>query len=442
MAVGPITAFGSVIVNGVTYSTDSATFTTDGAAATQADFRVGQYVVVIGSIDDNGTTGTAETVTFDDNVDGPVSSVNTTAGSFVILGQTVLVAGDTSFDDSCPATLDGLLGVAAVEVSGPVRADGTIAASRVECKAFADELEVTGIVSNHNASTMTFQINALVVDYSSAMIEDFPSGGVIGDGDLVEAKGSSLGGSGELLATRIEYKGAQFADDEGNHAEVEGFITRFASSTDFDVSGIPVTTNGSTVYEGGVAGDLGQNLKVEVEGEFNASGTLVATKVEIKRATNVRVVGRIDSISGATVVVLNIPVTTDSATTRFEDKTDADDDPLSVSDLNVDDYVEVRGQEIPAGSGEILAVLLERDDPREETELRGFVEAGGANRPTLVVLGVTIETNALTEYRDVDDSLLSADEFWAAVGEGTLVDANGTETGPATLFAEELELEN
>ncbi|MDJ0793326.1 MAG: DUF5666 domain-containing protein [Woeseiaceae bacterium] len=441
VAIGPITGFGSVIVNGVTYDTSSATFTQDGTTVTEAAFKVGQYVLVQGTIDSNDTTGTASSVTFDDNVEGPVSSVDSAAGSFVVLGQTVTVNGNTSFDDSCPATLDGLLGVAAVEVSGPVMADGTIAATRIECKAVAGELEVTGVVSNHNAGAMTFQINALVVDYSSAMLEDFPTGSIT-DGDPVEAKGNNLGGAGELLATRVEYKGAEFADNEGDHVEVEGFITRFGSAADFDVSGIPVTTNGATVFEGGAAGDLGLNLKVEVEGEFNSSGVLLATKVEIKQATSVRVTGRIDAVSGSTVLILNIPVTTDGVTTRFEDKSSADVDPLSVADLNVDDYVEVRGQEFPAGSGEILAVLLERDDARAETELQGFVEVGGVSRPTLTVLGVTIETNGATEYRDALDQPMLPDDFWAAVAEGTLIEAQGTETGMSTLLAEELELED
>ncbi len=86
-------------------------------------------------------------------------------------------------------------------------------------------------------------------------------------------------------------------------------------------------------------------------------------------------------------------------------------------------------------------MLLERDDPRDRTELRGFVEAGGVNRPTLTVLGVTIETNGTTVYRNVSDQAIDADTFWAAVNEGSLVDARGQEVALSTILAEELQLE-
>jgi len=440
VAVGPITGFGSVIVNGNTYDTSAATFTRDGQAAVQDDFSVGQMVLVVGTIDDDNTNAVATSVEFDDNVEGPVSSVDSLNRTILVLGQTVLITATTSLDDSCPALLDDYVNVAAVEVSGPVLADGSIEATRIECKNLAGELEITGVVSGLDTGAMTFMINALVVDYSGvAVLQDFPNG-VISEGDPVEAKGNNLGAAGELLATSLEYKGNRFDDNAGDHIEIEGFITRFVSAQDFDVSGIPATTTaGTTVFEGGAAGDLGLNLKVEVEGEFNASGVLVATKVEIKDSTAVRVTGRVDSVAGDTLQILGITITTDSVKTRFEDKF-TDIEPFRIGDVNADDYLEIRGQELPPG--EIFAFLLERDDPRPETELRGFVETGGVNRPDLTVLGVTIQTNGSTVFRDANEvPFANADDFWAAVGEGSLLDVKGSETGPQTLLAEEVELE-
>ena len=116
---------------------------------------------------------------------------------------------------------------------------------------------------------------------------------------------------------------------------------------------------------------------------------------------------------------------------------------MKLADLRVGDYVEVRGQEQP--QGQITALILERDDIDERRELRGFVETGGKNEPNLTVLGVTIETTpGVTQYRDSrgpTDVVMDEADFWAAVQEGSLVDARGTETGTTTLSATEVELQ-
>lgn len=436
-AVGPITGFGSVIVNGVTYDTNSASFTKDGQAAIQADFSVGEVVVVTGTIDDNNSNAVAQSVEFDDNVEGPVTSE--TADTLIVMGQTVLIGANTSIDDSCPASL---LSAPAVEVSGPVDSNGVISATRIECRAIAGEFEVNGTVSGHNAGATTFMINDLQINYSAAAIDNFPVG-AINNGDPVEAKGVTFDSSGNphvLTATRVEFKGARFADNEGDHIEIEGFITRYVSPTDFDVSGVPVMETSGTVYQGGTSADLGMNLKVEVEGEFDANGVLNATKIEIKTSTNIRVVGLVDSVVGDVVTILGISVNTDPSTTRFEDKRD-DVEPFRVGDINTDDYVEARGQELPVG--QVTAFLIERDDVDPDTELRGFIEDGTVNgTSSFMILGVTVDTTSVQVYRNEIDVSISANDFWTAVGTGgVLVDVKGAETGPTNLLAQELQLE-
>ncbi|MGI9235943.1 MAG: DUF5666 domain-containing protein, partial [Woeseiaceae bacterium] len=109
IAQGPISTFGSVVVNGVRYDTSSATFTINGAAGSQDDLRVGQVVTVSGTIDDDGVDGSADDVNFDDNVKGPIQSIDLGTSQIVVLGQTVLINPETSFDDSIsPASIDGL----------------------------------------------------------------------------------------------------------------------------------------------------------------------------------------------------------------------------------------------------------------------------------------------------------------------------------------------
>ncbi|MCH9692947.1 MAG: hypothetical protein K0U72_00390 [Gammaproteobacteria bacterium] len=440
IAIGPISNFGSIIVNGVRYETNAATFMVNDVAANQADLSVGQVVTVVGTIDSNGTTGNANTVTFDDVVKGPVDSIDTVASQLIVLGQTVRVSPDTSFDDSfSPASLDGVSVAQIVEVSGQFDANGDIVATRIEPKPAGTQFEVHGTVSALNVGSMTFGLSNLVVDYSAATLDDFPSG-QISDGDFVEAKGTTLGTSGELIATQVELESALPNTNDGDRLEIEGFITRFASAQDFDVAGVPVTSGSNTVFEGGTSADLGLNIKVEAEGNLDAAGTLVATRIEIRRAKVVRATANVDSVDAAnnSLVVLGVTVSVD-ALTRLEDKSSADVDPMVISDINAGDYVEVRGDEFPAGSGNVQATILEREDSDTEAILQGFVET--ISDPSYTVLGVDIQTNGATVFRDENDSVISATDFFNALTVNALVKAKGSEVSDTTIAATEVEFE-
>lgn len=440
VALGPISTFGSVVVNGVRYDTNSAAFTINGLSGSQDDLSVGQVVTVSGTIDDNGVDGDADEVNFDDNVKGPVQSIDLATRQIVVLGQVVLINPDTSFDDSIsPASIDGLSIDDIIEVSGLVDADGRITATRIESKPAGTEFEVLGTVSNLVPATFLFNINNLVVDFSNATLDNFP-GGQISDGDFVEAKGMSLNGNGQLVATRVELKNALPDVADGVHIEIQGFITRFASAQDFDVTGLPVTINGSTLFEGGDETDLGLNIKVEVEGDVDANGVLIATKVDIRRAKAVRATANIDSVNAGSnsLVMLGITISVD-ALTRLEDKSPADVRPLTLADLNAGDYVEVRGGEFPAGSGEILATILEREDADTEAILQGFVES--ISDPAFTILGVTIETGGATIFRDVNDSIISSTDFFNQLAPNSLVKAKGSEVSDTVISAQEVEFE-
>ena len=440
IAIGPISTFGSVVVNGVRYDTASASFTINDAAGVESDLSVGQIVVVKGEIDSNGTTGTANEVIFDDSVKGPVQSIDLVGNTMVVLGQRVVVTADTSFDDGIsPASLEGLTVGDIVEVSGLPDANGNIVATRIEDKPAGTPFEVHGNVSSLDTVNFRFNINALVVDYSGATLDNFP-GGQISEGDFVEARGTALGAAGELIATSVELENALDDAQNGDRIEIEGFITRFVSPTDFDVSGFPVTTSANTVYEGGDETDLGLNIKVEVEGDLNALGVLVAEEVDIRRAKAVRATATSDSVDAAagSVVLLGITVTTDELT-RFEDKSNANVEPLTINDIAAGDYVEVRGDEFPAASGNIRAAIFEREDPDPDTELQGFVES--ISDPSLTILGVTIETNGATVFRDENDLVISSTEFFNRLAVGDLVEAQGTESSDTVITAEEVEFE-
>lgn len=443
---GTITRFGSIFVNGVEFETTGAIITLDDQPGTEDQLAVGQVVIVSGTYNADGATGTATSVVFKDNVEGPIDSIDLVNSRLVVLGQTVLVDGATSFDDDIsPRSLEGLSVGDFVEVSGFVKANGEIAATRIERKVSGGELEVKGTVSALDSANRLFNINALTVDYSGATLDDFPSG-VPGNGDFVEAEcarvnfNDCFGLSGEFLATKVELEGLDIDVDEGDEVEIEGFITRFVDEFDFDVAGQPVTTNAQTEFEDGTAADLGLNVKVEVEGRVDASGVLVAEEIEIRRPNNIKIEATVDAVDVATttVTLLGIAVRVDRLT-RFEDDSAAELRPFGIEDIGVGDFLAVRGFEDPPGSGSVLATRVERDDFEPDVVLQGSVTS--VSQPSFVILGVTIETDITTVFEDENDNIITAAEFFASVATGQLVKAEGVESGPALITADEVEFE-
>lgn len=435
IAQGPITGFGSVYVNGVRYTTTSATVRIDGLPGTESQLRVGQVVRLTGTVDSTGTTGVARTIDYASQVEGPVQSIDRSTGRIVVLGQTVRIGAGTSFSDNvAPRTIDGLVVGDRVEVSGLVGSDGTIGATRIEKQAPASEVEAEGVAVSVDTVARRFRINQLTVDYSTAQLSNFPSGQPV-EGDLVEAKGT-VNAQGTLVATRLERRSASLGGTSDDSAQVEGLVTRFASGADFDVAGQRVTTTASTVYEGGSAASLALNAQVEVEGNFDTSGRIVASKIQFRSEADIEFEGRVDAVdTGAgTLTVLGRPVRVNSVT-RYEDHSAANLERFSLADLRVGDYVEVRAYQ---GSGALIATLIERDDVQATTEVRG--PATNVAAPSLQVAGVSVTTDARTEFRDNNGATITAAAFFAAAP-GREVKVRGTVLG-SVLLAERAELEN
>ena len=434
---GTITGFGSVHVNGEHFQTSSTAFSIDGDAGTQNDLRVGHEIEVRGHHDGAGNAF-ADRIEMHSQVRGPIQSVDLVASTLVVMGQTVIVDGDTSFDDTIAgSTLTGLALADVVRVSGVRRADGAITATRIEKMPATVSLKVNGTVSAIDTVVHKFHVNALVVDYSTATLQGF-STGQPANGDAVEVKGASLNPAGELVARTVE---KETHDDgaPGERSELEGLITRFVSATDFDVAGRKVTSNGSTTFQNGVAADLALNVKVEVEGSVDANDVLVASKVEFKRHADAGIAAPIDSINATagTLVVLGVDITV-NALTRVEDKGDQHLPMFNLSNLVVGDFVEVRGAEMPAASNDVAATRIERRRASTEVRLRGVVDTSVS--PGFSILGVNVLTNAGTEFGGEDQAGMTATTFFDGLA-GKTVTVKGTFSA-GVLTAREVEFED
>jgi len=431
LVTGTITGFGSVHVNGVHFETSGASILRDKQSITQQSLRVGQFVTIKGSVSADGVNGSATTVEQDDNLEGPITQLDATAQTFVVLSHTVKVTADTSFDASLsPATFAGLSVGLQVEVSGTPDSTGAIVATRIEKRAAGvTTLEVLGKVSALDTTAKKFNIDTLVVNYATATLEDFPSSGIKAD-DMVEVKGSSTNGAGELVATKVELRNAE-ASAGASRREIEGLVTRFASPADFDVAGRKVTTTGSTTFQNGVAGDLKLDARVEAEGSIDASGVLVAVKIEFKRGGSAGLAGKVEAVtpatsgSGGTIKVLGVTITLD-AKTRIEDKSPAKVDLFRINDINAGDYVRIRGTETAALA--LTATRLERDTAPSSGEsfVRGTVR--DVVRPSFTVLGVKVDSDTSTQFRFSAPSGTSAADAFFASGAGSVVSARGIAT--------------
>lgn len=446
---GQITAKGSITVNGVKYETEDAQIFLDGNEMTDdSHLSVGMFVQVDGEINDDGRTGNATRVVFDDSVEGPVSSINTGTQVIEVLGQTVFVDAQTIFDNSSfnPADISGMAVGDVVEVSGQSDAQGNITASHIQ-KTSSTVFEVTGIVGNLNASTFT--VNQLTVNYSSAILEDF-AGGIIQNGDFVEVKGSTFDkASITLSATRVENKNRVFNDEL--EVEVESVVTALTDKgfTLLTPSGyIPVVVDAATEFFGGALVDVLVGTKVEVEGSMSA-GRLMADKVNIKDSVRIEVAALSGNGGTLTLQLRQLPAITVSvsSSTEFDDKRSVTAGSLApdvlLDSIKADDHLKIRGR--LAGNGVVIASELEVDDPEsalDEVKLRGPVDGAPADTTYFSILGVEIDTSNTNQFFDRSEKLITRSEFFGALESGTLVEANGDLSADNAVAADEVELED
>ena len=429
-AVGPITGFGSIFVNGVEYTTSNAQILIDGQAGGETQLQTGQVVTIKGTVNSDGTTGVATQVTFAGDVQGPVTQIDLVANTFVVLGQKVQITSSTFLDASIqPADLTGLQTGAVVEVSGFADDSGVIVASRVDFKSAGSGFQVRGVLQGLDTTGRTFHINGLTIDYSSATTT-----GALADGSTVEARGVTLGSTGSLLATHVEVLPG-LGTSANEYADLDGIITTFTSTADFVVQGEHIATDANTKFAlHGLT--LGANVQVDVRGQFDASGTLQAKKVEIKPQSASLVRGLVDSVTASnnTLSILGVTIVT-NASTEFDDKSNQHVRQLRLTDVHVGDYVEVDGTEDQPGT--LDAATLERENTSPRSYLQGV--ALNVAQPSFTVLGVTVTTTSQTRFAGPGGAANGAANFFSQAANHVVKVSGAFSNGALT--AEQVQIE-
>ena len=82
---GTVSAHGSIFVNGIRFETDEAEIIIDGRVAREDELGLGMVVLVTGTINEDGVTGVAQRVVYDEEVQGPINAITTGADGDTLL---------------------------------------------------------------------------------------------------------------------------------------------------------------------------------------------------------------------------------------------------------------------------------------------------------------------------------------------------------------------
>ncbi len=299
-AVGKITGFGSVYVNGVEYDTNGASYDVDDASASDdSALAVGMVVKVQGSVNADGRTGSASSVSYDDEVEGIVEGLATDGDdpsikTFTVMNTMVRVhKNSTNFDgeDDAAFSFETIMNGDNVEVSGEYDGD-TLVASYVEKQDSADDdFEAKGTVTEYDDAEHFVLVlkNGSTLDVTLAAAAEIPSVGIAND-QYVEVEGTipdPVGFPDSILATKVELEDDDhFGDDDDDEVEIKGILSFDADTETWSVRDVTIAFNDNTEYKpeslmDSIADGSAAGLTVEVEG-FYVDEVLQVDEIELE----------------------------------------------------------------------------------------------------------------------------------------------------------------
>lgn len=408
---GIITGFGSVYVNGVKFEVNDTAFDVDGdKAASQADLSIGMLVTINGTINADGVTGIATSLTYDDDIEGPISALDFVLGSdqqqkqIQILGYTIIVdALSTHYENTSYDTL-ALNDV--IEISGYSIAPNTLVATLVEKKsvfsAGTTQVELKGLIANLDADSFT--LNGVTVNYFLGTNLYLGNSQLV-NGMFVEAEGTLLN-DGSINADSIEQEDDEFSAEDGR-ISLSGTITDYESASSFKVNGQLIDiSNAQELSPMNALSLLGNGVSIEVEGSI-VNSIFVADEVEVK-LKDIKISALVNSIDDHTLV-LSFPaligvinVVTDNVT-QFEDESNADLSQFSLANIAAGNYLEIEAALI---DGVIVATQIQRAE-LDDFILQGDIETRVLNT-SITILGITYTVDSSTQY----DGFLNALDFF------------------------------
>lgn len=267
-----------LVVGGTEFDTSRASVQANGVPVSVYHLKPGQIVSVTSTFDDGAI---ANAIDCEVTLRGAIEQAG--AEELMLLGQRVRIDSETIVSVLQPDPIGGTQQTALlppglrVDVSAFELPDGSWRATRIDLAEPGHD-RVRGVAVAPDGGE--FGLGGMRVDYSIAKLFGFAE--PPHDGDYVMVQGKIVA-PGLLRAIAVTRR-APLAGAPDTEADIEGYITRFESSDDFDVDGIRIRSAATTSYTGAGAAALGVGVFVEVDGVFNDVGAIVAEHLAIDEA--------------------------------------------------------------------------------------------------------------------------------------------------------------
>ncbi len=269
-ASGPITGFGSIIVNDVHFDDSSARVEADdGSGRSRDDLRLGMVVEIeADAVRDDAAT--AQRVRIVSELVGRVDARG--ADTLVVNGLTVRTSAGTVYDAAFVGGKAGVAPGAVVEVYGfSTGPPGELLATRIEPRPDAGAYKFRGTLAALDTRARTFRIGSQVFVYPAR---------IAGQHQLVNGAFLRLlvepGRDAQRRWVVMSINGAAPQPDDGQEVKANGVITLFDSLANFRVGAWVVDASAAEIRDGPLA--LGRRVKVE--GRV-VGGVLVADKIRV-----------------------------------------------------------------------------------------------------------------------------------------------------------------
>lgn len=422
---GRIQSFGSIIVNGIKFETDNAVLTRDNTVvSSQQAFNVGEVVSIKGKISADGKTGVASSVNFYALLEGPVlTKPSPTATSTEILGQTVHINDLTILEGF---KLKHLEPSDSIKVSGFYDANGDIQATNIKRSSVnSSALRLKGFISNLDNTKETFTINNILVHFSDSKI--LTKNKQLVDGQFIEIVSSGMRDKTFFPDTISPVNIVTLSPN--THFKIEGLITRFTSIHDFDVNNSNIKITPETTFKDGIASMLGLNVLVQVEGNVDKDGALIADSIAVEHVEKLdKLEANIDAIDhkNKTLVVFGKTIKSNISTILF-DESKQKTNPLVFEQILQGEYMDAKVRILDDGS--ILALSLSREDQEDDISFKGIIDDVDKSDSSFTLFGIRMFGDENTRYFDQNNQAIDATTFFASVqNKVTLVEAEGNAT--------------